>query len=343
METIRQNLIAFGEKRGKPYAESSINTYLRNIVKLHERVWDEQEVEHQPMKEMENMDWALEPAFVEGALSKLKPTTQRNYYNALIIGLFAYPGEKSDEVRTIYEGRRDILNAEYDKSKGQPTEAQAKVMKEVNKETILKMLNKVPDYHNERMDKLVWILFGIHTEYPFRNEMAKIQVIQAEQYTDDLPGKGKDNFILISKVGKGKRLQDHKLTFKLSDTKTAAKYGEKTIEVVGKVKSEILKWIRDDVMGILPMNSPLPIPTYLFTWATGKPLLRNDISHLMGKYSSKLIGHSVSTTLMAKIFNSIPDGNTATKEEIEKIKAKALVRGHSVKMSASVYNPNKTI
>ena len=339
METIRQNLIAFGEKRGKPYAESSINTYLRNIVKLHERVWDEQE--DGPMKEMENMDWALEPAFVEGALSKLKPTTQRNYYNALIIGLFAYPGPKSDEVRVIYEGRRDILNAEYDKSKGQPTEAQAKVMKEVNKETILKMLNKVPDYHTERMDKLVWLLFGIHTEYPFRNEMAKIQVIQAGQYTDDLPGKGKDNFILISKVGKGKRLQDHKLTFKLSDTKTAAKYGEKTIEVIGKVKAEMLKWIRDDVMGIMPMNTNLPIPTYLFTWATGKPLLRNDISHLMGKYSSKLIGHSVSTTLMAKIFNSIPEGNTATKEEIEKIKAKALVRGHSVKMSASVYNPNK--
>ena len=333
METIKQNIIKFGEDRKRPYAESSIKTYLGNISKLYDKIKDPLE----DFDEMENMDWALDAFTIEQVLAPLKPTTQRNYYNALIVGLYAYPGQKSDEVRHVYEGRRDILNADYDKSKGEPTENQAKVLQSVNKNTIMDMIrNTIPTKNTGRMDDLTRLLFLIHSEYPFRNELSKIQVIQEEQYE---AASKTQNYLLISKVGKGIRLRDHNLTFKMNDTKTAKKYGSKTIPLdVSHVKMEILKWLKEDVK--VQMNDLLPVPTYLFTWATGKPLLRNDISHLMSNFSNKHIGHSVSTTLMAKMFNDIPDGNTATKEQIDKVQKKALIRGHSVQISASVYNPN---
>ena len=128
MEIIKSNIISFGEDRGKPYAESSINTYLRNINKIYNMTGG-----NDPMI---NMDWSKNVGGIEQALTKFKPTTQRNYYNALIIGLMAHPGDFS-EWQKIYEGKRDILNAEYEKSKGSPTEGQAKVLKEVNSDTIL--------------------------------------------------------------------------------------------------------------------------------------------------------------------------------------------------------------
>ncbi len=327
MEIIKQNIITFGEDRGKPYAESSITTYLRNIKKMYNMAGGKDP--------MENMEWAKNVGAIETALNKFKPTTQRNYYNAIIIGLMAHPGEYADWQK-IYEGKRDILNAEYEKNKGNPTEGQAKVLKDVNQDTILKMLDdQLANIQGNRMDHLCHMLFKIHTEYPFRNELAKIQIVQANQYPDVDKSQ---NYIMITKVGKGKRVQDHKLDFKLNDYKTSAKYGEKTIPVEGQIKMDILNWILKYCINDL--NENVSIPTYLFTWATGKPLLRNDISHLMGNYSSKLIGHSVSTTLMAKIFNFIPDGNKATPEELAKVQQRANIRGHSVKMSASVYNPN---
>tara|TARA_R110000737_G_scaffold343153_1_gene368854 strand:- start:1399 stop:2400 length:1002 start_codon:yes stop_codon:yes gene_type:complete len=333
MDTIRTNLINFGEKRGKPYAQSSITTYLRNIGKLYEKVGIE--------GPMSDMTWAYNPDIIEKALVSLKPTTQRNYYNALIIGLYATPSKEADEARGIYEGRREILNAEYDKNKGQPTEAQAKVLKEVNKDMILKMIVDTSK-SDSRMDNLTNLLFLIHSNYPFRNEMAKIQVIQKEQYIKPAVNEERNNYLLIGKSGKGRRLQDHTLTFKLNDTKTYAKYGEKSIEVDDMpTKMALLKWIKQDITD--DVNIVLPIPTYLFTWATGKPLMKNDISHLMSNFSNKHIGYSVSTTLMAKLFNEIPEGNTATKEEIDLIKKKAHIRGHTIKVSATIYNPTISI
>tara|TARA_R110001592_G_scaffold1834_5_gene11115 strand:- start:764 stop:1753 length:990 start_codon:yes stop_codon:yes gene_type:complete len=328
METIRQNIVSFGQKRSRPYAESSINTYLRNIRKIHGAI-------HPDVGEMKDMEWASDIKAVEGALSSFKSTTQRNYYNAIIIGLMAHPADYGN-IQGIYEGKRDILNAEYEKTKGQPTEGQAKVLQYVNAETINNMIDGQRDaVKGNRMDYLVWCLFNIHRTLPFRNELAKIQVIQEGQY------EGADktqNYLVVGKIGKGKRITDHTLKFVLNDYKTAKKYGEKTIKIEDKtLHRDILDWIVKYINKDL--NIDYTIPTYLFTWATGKPLLRNDISHLMSNYSSKLIGHSVSTTLMAKIFNEVPPGNTATEEQIKKLKDRAHARGHSVKVSASIYNP----
>lgn len=316
MDIIRQNIVAFGEKRGRPYAESSINTYLRNIGKVYTIL--------HPQEVMINMDWARDIGAVDEAISNFKPTTQRNYYNSIIIGLMALDTEEG--IRKVYEGKRDLLNAEYEKNKGKPTANQAKVMANVNKDTILDMLkNSSESVKGNRMDHIAWMMFMIHTDLPFRNELARIRILREAQYEKEADKS--ENYLLINQKG---------MKFIMNNGKTSAKYGSRTINVSSALYKDMLTYLKDVDL----FKRKYVEPTYLFSWATGKPLTRNDVSHLLSKFSSKHIGHSVSTTLMAKLFNNVPvDANKATEEEIKAVQDKAQARGHSLKVKATIYNP----
>jgi hypothetical protein len=320
METIKQNIISFGNERGRPYAESSLTTYLRNIGKVYSQMGLED-----PMKDME---WAKDISAVDKAISDFKPTTQRNYYNSIIIGMMALEqGQEPSPQRKIYEGKRDILNAEYEKNKGKPTASQAKVMEQVSKQTILNMLNETKnDVKETRIDYITWMLFKIHTQIPFRNELANMRILRETQY-EKIADK-EQNYLLLS----GKKMK-----FVMNTGKTSQKYGSRTINVPEDLTQEITDYLKH--MKIYKRS--YTDPTFLFSWATGKPFARNDVSHIMSKFSSKIIGHSVSTTLMAKLFNNIPENaNTATAEEIQAVQEQAHARGHSVKIKASIYNPS---
>ena len=322
MEIIRQNIVSFGEKRGKPYAESSINTYLRNINKVWTNI--------HPQEEMMNMDWAKDIGAVDGAVSSFKPTTQRNYYNSIIIGMMAL--NTDEQVRKVYEGKRDILNAEYEKNKGKPTANQQKVMSNINKDTIIDMLDNSKMNLTNRMDYIAWMMFKIHTEIPFRNELSEIRILREAQY-EKVADKS-ENYLLIKS---SKEKPKATMKFIMNNGKTTSKYGPRTINVGLPLVSIIMDYLKS----IDLWKRKYVEPTYLFTWATGKPLTRNDVSHLLSNFSNKNIGHSVSTTIMAKLFNNIPiDANKATAEEITAVQEKANARGHSVKIKASIYNPS---
>lgn len=320
MDIIRQNIVSFGEKRGRPYAQSSIDTYLRNIGKVFHLIHGDQQ--------MEDMWWVKDIGAVDKAVANFKPTTQRNYYNSIVIGLMA--GEKEflmpENIRKVYEGKRDLLNAEYEKNKGKPTGNQAKVMANVSKKTILDMLSFTKDkVKDNRMDMIAWMMFMIHTEMPFRNELARIRVLRESQYEKEADKT--ENYLLI---------KSNQMKFVMNNGKTTAKYGARTIFL----SPELYKLMVEYLKSIDLWKRKYVEPTYLFTWATGKPLSRNDVSHLLAKFSNRFIGHSVSTTLMAKLFNDIPDANKASAGEIEKVQQQALARGHSVKIKASIYNPD---
>tara|TARA_R110001592_G_scaffold68504_5_gene209867 strand:+ start:2673 stop:3653 length:981 start_codon:yes stop_codon:yes gene_type:complete len=324
MEVIRQNIIAFGNARNKPYAQSSLNTYLRNINKLHTAVAGD--------VVMKDMEWTKDIGALDKAVSGFKPTTQRNYYNSIVIGLMASEKEFhiAPEIRKVYEGKRDLLNAQYDQSKGQPTTNQAKVMANVNKDNILDMIDGTAEkVKGNRMDTIARMMFLIHTEMPFRNELAQIRILREAQY--EKTADKNENYLLIRSAGKSSEMK-----FIMNNGKTTAKYGPRTIHC----SPELVKKITAFLKSIDLWKRKYVEPTYLFSWATGKPLTRNDVSHLLAKFSSKHIGHSVSTTLMAKLFNNIPDDiNKATADEIQAVQDKALARGHSVKVKATIYNP----
>jgi hypothetical protein len=321
MDSIKQNIVSFGEKRGRPYAESSISTYLRNIGKIYQKI--------HPDKEMIDMNWANDIGAVDKAIADFKPTTQRNYYNSIIIGMMAL--DNNDSIRKVYEGKRDILNAEYEKTKGQPTASQAKVMESVNKQTILDMLETTKEKVKEnRMEHIAWMMFKIHTDLPFRNELSRIRILREAQYEKEADKT--ENYLLV-----GPKSQ---MRFIMNQGKTSAKYGPRNISITEDLRSNILDYLKHTDL----FKRKYVEPTYLFSWATGKPLSRNDVSHLLSNFSNKNIGHSVSTTIMAKLFNNIPENvNEATEDEIKAVQEKALARGHSVKVKASIYNPQKII
>ena len=322
MDIIKNNIIDFGNNRGRPYADSSINTYLRNINKVFTKIHGDQV--------MEDMWWAKDIASVDKAVSGFKSTTQRNYYNSIVIGLMASEKEfmMPENIRKVYEGKRDLLNAEYEKNKGKPTANQAKVMANVNKQTILDMIKMTEDkVKDNRMDSIARMLFIIHTEMPFRNELAQIRIQRASKY--EKVADPKENYLVIN--------SQHDMKFIMNNGKTTAKYGPRTIHCSKALTIQIVNYLKEVEL----WKRSYVEPTYLFSWATGKPLSRNDVSHIMAKFSSKYIGHSVSTTLMAKLFNNIPDNvNEASAEEIQAVQEKALARGHSVKVKASIYNPS---
>ncbi len=322
MDIIRTNIIAFGNNRGRPYAESSINTYLRNINKVFTKIHGDQP--------MEDMWWVKDIGAIDKAVSEFKSTTQRNYYNSIVIGLMASEKEfmMPENIRKVYEGKRDLLNAEYEKNKGKPTANQAKVMANVNKQTILDMIDMTEEkVKGNRMDTIARMMFLIHTEMPFRNELAQIRVQRASKY--DKVADPNENYLVIN--------SQHDMKFIMNNGKTTAKYGPRTIHCSKRLTIKIVNYLKEVDM----WRRSYVEPTYLFSWATGKPLTRNDVSHILAKFSSKYIGHSVSTTLMAKLFNNIPENvNEATAEEIQAVQEKALARGHSVKIKASIYNPS---
>ena len=330
---IKNNIIKFGNDRGRPYSENSIKVYLSNFNNL--RKWCDGD---------DSGKWLKNHNKISEVLSSKKSNTQRNYYNAIIICMMAMKYDES--MIKYYEGKRDILNAEYDKNKGTPTENQQKVLSSVKKEHILQMLVEMKKLiPGNRMEHMMYNIFRIHTQFPFRNELANIQIVNSQQYnTIEKDVKKTQNYILLDKIGKGKRKQDHSLTFTLNVYKTSKKYGEKSIPVEDKsLKMDLLTWMIDGLK--LDINAEQTIPTYLITWASGNPLTRGDLSTLMAKTSSKWVGHSISTTLMAKLFSDIPeDGNTATKEEIEKAQKQANIRGHSLQVKTAIYdNPHKKL
>jgi len=326
MELIKNNIIDFGEKRGKPYAESSLKTYLRNINKVFTKIHGD--------VEMKDMNWAKEFKAVDEAVADFKPTTQRNYYNSVVIGLMA--SEKhfmiDTSVRKVYEGKRDLLNAQYDKNKGQPTTTQQKVLANVDKKAILNMIEGTKEkVRGNRMDTIARMMFLIHTEVPLRNELARIRVLREAQY--EKTADKTENYLLIRSVNDRPRSE---MKFIMNNGKTTAKYGPRTIVLDSSLVNEITEYLKSIDM----WKRKYTEPSYLFSWATGKPLTRNDVSHMLAKFSSKHIGHSVSTTLMAKMFNNIPeDINKATPEEIQAVQQQALARGHSVQVKATIYNP----
>ena len=230
MDIIKNNIIDFGNKRGRPYADSSINTYLRNINKVFTKIHG--------TDPMEDMWWVKDIGAVDKAVADFKSTTQRNYYNAIVIGLMASEKEfmMPENIRKVYEGKRDLLNAEYEKNKGKPTANQAKVMANVNKQTILDMIKNTEEkVKDNRMDTIARMLFIIHTEMPFRNELAQIRIQRASKY--EKVADPKENYLVIN--------SQHDMKFIMNNGKTTAKYGPRTIHCSKALTIQIVNYLKE--------------------------------------------------------------------------------------------------
>ncbi len=303
----------------EPYSDKTINKYLSDIRKLAPPNYTD-------------MLWANDSAMVSGKLSGFKPNTQRNYYNSLLVGLYASGVQKGEGITKIYEGKRDLLNAEYDKSKGMNTKSQQEVLKNVSAEDIDKMLELMRKDLRTRQTHMAYAMINIYKYYQFRNDVAGMEVFPNKIF-DEIAEEERNehNYLVLGKPPES-------MSFVLNNYKTSKKYGEKTLEIESLDLQIILKeWIKYKINGDWTKLENKVI--YLFDWATGNPLTRNDISHLLTETFQKYLGYNISTTLLRKIYGTIPkDINDASDEEMKEVIKQANASGHSLQTKGAVYS-----
>ena len=98
--TTKENL-AETIKKSRPKAkDSTIKMYVSNLMKLMK------------MFEKDDLKFLNKPKNIADKLSELHYTTQRNYYNAIIVYLMAL--KEDEETLKEYNDLRDDLNKKYE-------------------------------------------------------------------------------------------------------------------------------------------------------------------------------------------------------------------------------------
>ena len=301
-------------KKSRPNAkESTIKMYSSNLLKL------------QKLMDTDNFKFLEKPDNVKDKVSELHFTTQRNYYNAVIVYLMAVRDKKEDPLIEEYVEIRDTLNKKYEDEQATGVISDKQKNNFVDISEVNKMINDMAtEIKNRKIKKKEdltpkdksllqsYILFNIYTRLPMRNDLAGMEAINKRSYNKlSEEDKKEKNYLVVNK---------NKLFMVLNNYKTSAKYKELDIDIPKDLEKLLRLYIRVNGMGVL------------FKSSTGKPLSRNALSQLLLKETKKRMGKSISTTMLRKIYLSSKYGKV--KEEMEK---DAKVMGHSTEVAQSVY------
>ena len=301
-------------KKSRPNAkESTIKMYSSNLLKL------------QKLMDTDNFKFLEKPDNVKDKVSELHFTTQRNYYNAVIVYLMAVRDKKEDPLIEEYVEIRDTLNKKYEDEQATGVISDKQKNNFVDISEVNNMINDMAtEIKNRKIKKKEdltpkdksllqsYILFNIYTRLPMRNDLAGMEAINKRSYNKlSEEDKKEKNYLVVNK---------NKLFMVLNNYKTSAKYKELDIDIPKDLEKLLRLYIRVNGMGVL------------FKSSTGKPLSRNALSQLLLKETKKRMGKSISTTMLRKIYLSSKYGKV--KEEMEK---DAKVMGHSTEVAQSVY------
>jgi len=312
--TSKENLVETIKKSRPNAKETTIKMYVSNLMKLMK------------MFEEDNLKFLDKPEKVSDKLSDLHYTTQRNYYNSIIVYLMSQTDKpEEDKVIKEYNILRDKGNATYQESQatGQISAKQSlnfvdisevnKMIEQMAKEIKEKNIKKKEDLTAKDKALLqVYIIYNIYTRIPLRNDISEMEVINKRAYNKLSETEKKEkNYLVINK---------NTMFFVLNKFKTSSKYEELKIDIPKDLEKLLRFYIRINGMGVL------------FKSSTGKPLSRNALSQLLIKTSKKYMGKSISTTMLRKIYLS--SKYSKVKEEMEE---DAKIMGHSVGVQQSVY------
>jgi len=300
-------------KKARPNVkESTIKMYESNLNKLKK------------MFDSKDFDFLKDVEKVKDKLKHLHYTSQRNYYNSIIILLMAL--DKEEDLIKKYSDIRDELNKKYedDNANGKISDKQKAnfVELKVVKDGIEKMGEELKNKKFKKAENLtakdktllmVYIIYQIHIRLPMRNDLAGAEAITKREYNKlSTEEKKAKNYLVVEKG---------KMFFVLNKFKTQRKYEELKIDVPKDLEKLLRTYIKINGMGVL------------FKSSTGKTLTRNDLSQLLLKYSKKYMdGKSISTTMLRKIVLS--DKFADHKKEQEEM---AKITGHSVETMNKVY------
>tara|TARA_R110000822_G_scaffold58851_5_gene146959 strand:+ start:279 stop:1217 length:939 start_codon:yes stop_codon:yes gene_type:complete len=294
---------------------NTIKMYIFNLNKLKK------------LFQAEDLKFLSKVTEVKEQIKDLHYTTQRNFYNAIIVYLRA--GETNEELIEKYDTMRNELNEQYktDNESGKISEKQKNNFVDIQevKDMINKMEAEIKKEGLKKKENLtakekqliqVFTIYSILLKIPLRNDLAGMEAISRKKYktlTDK--DKEENNYLVVDKA---------KMEFVLNEYKTARKYKQKNIIIPKELEKIVRMYLRKNGMGIL------------FKTGTGTPLTRNALSQLLIKTSQSYMNKNISTTMIRKIVLS--DMFADTKKEMEKMSE---ITGHSVETMNSVYVKEK--
>ena len=304
---------------------NTIKMYIFNLNKLKK------------LFQAEDLKFLSKVTEVKEQIKDLHYTTQRNFYNAIIVYLRAKDSGSPDEEKgkipseliEKYDTMRNELNEQYktDNESGKISEKQKNNFVDIQevKDMINKMEAEIKKEGLKKKENLtakekqliqVFTIYNILLKIPLRNDLAGMEAISRKKY-NSLTDKDKEvnNYLVVDKA---------KMEFVLNEYKTARKYKQKNILIPKDLEKIIRMYIRKNGMGIL------------FKTGTGTPLTRNALSQLLIKTSQAYMNKNISTTMIRKIVLS--DMFADTKKEMEKMSE---ITGHSVETMNNVYVKEK--
>ena len=262
--------------------ESTIKMYIGNLNKLKK------------IFEVDDFKFLKSPDKVAEKIDDKHFTTQRNYYNSIIILLMSLGADEYGDELEKYNTIRDELNKKYidDNASGIVSEKQSKNL--ISYEELQGLINEIKNVLDipklkkaesitakESKLLMTFVILSILIQNPMRNDLSNMLIISKKGYnslTDD--DKRENNYLLVEKSS---------LQFVLNDYKTSKKYLEKKLNISKDVEKTIRMYMRLNGM----KNGDV-----LF------PISRNGISQLLIKTSKKYIQKSISTTMIRKIVAS---------------------------------------
>lgn len=301
--------------------ESTIKMYVSNLNKLQKMFKTD------TWKFLDNIE------DVKEKLKHLHYTSQRNYFNSIIILLLALNSDnKYDKLLEEYNTIRDEGNKQYqdDNATGVISDKQKANFAELSEvtEMINTMDKEIKDKNLKKKETLtgkekmliqVFILFSIYSRLPMRNDVSGMTITTKRLYNKLKEDEKKENNYLV--------IEKNKMFFVLNQFKTSAKYKELDIDIPKDLEKLLRFYIK--VNGLSNGDT-------LFTSTTGKPLSRNALSQLFIKTSQKYMKKNISTTMLRKIVLS--DKFADVKKEQEEM---AEITGHSVATMNKVYVKQK--
>ena len=325
-EIIKKSIIDFGKERGKPYSESTIKIYISNIRNLFLMC-------HGDGKKFDNLEWLSDFKMVEECVHHLKPTTQRNYFNSVLVALHSQI-PKNEMLIKYYEGKRDVLNFTSNRQMAKTglTDNQKEVMEKVSKtniDALILSIDPIKIKHNHN-DLMMYLVLQLHRLYPLRNELADMKIIKRRQWREMTAEFQKEhNWLLIDATGKT-------AIFILNKYKTSKIHGTKTVQIDRTIMPIIRLWLRSRDIDITEIKDKF-MPPFL-SYTNGNQLSRNSLSHKLGEFTKEHLGAPISTTLLAKYYSHrIQDLDKMTENDILKVQEQAYVRGHSLQTHLTSY------
>jgi hypothetical protein len=251
-------------------------------------------------------------------------TTQRNFYNSIIVLLLALDEKK--ELIDKYSTLRDELNEEYKKSnKGNKiSEKQAPnfatmdeingMLKDMETEIKKRRLKTKGDLTGKEKELyMMYVVYQMLKHIPTRNDIAGMVITTPKYY----PKQPKDKNYLV--VGRDI------MYYMLNDYKSDKTYGKDKKLIVPVSLSRILRpFIR---------ATGKKSGDVLLTTSTGNAVSRNVLSQMLLRTSKKYMGKGVSTTMLRKAVVSHELGEAKKKEQELADKMQ-----HSVATQSAIYN-----